>query len=169
MIVGSIAFACSIHSNTVIRLALFKRKFTIKFINNFLNQLTPFFFYSAGGYLVIKGDLDFGSLVAVLAAYKDVAAPWKAVLNYVQRWSDFNSRYVFVIENFSGDDIEEAERIYAEGVRAEPLSGVLEFSGVDGGPGTGGSGGTSSVAPWESVGTNGYTQPVEKATIRESR
>ena len=27
-----------------------------------------------GGYLVIKGDLDFGSLVAVLAAYKDVAA-----------------------------------------------------------------------------------------------
>ena len=127
-----------LYSNTVIRLALFRRKFTIKFINNFLNQLTPFFFYSAGGYLVIKGDLDFGSLVAVLAAYKDVAAPWKAVLNYVQRWADFSTRYVFVIENFSGDDIEKAERIYAEGTRAEPLSGVLEFSGVDGGPGTGG-------------------------------
>lgn len=127
-----------LYSNTVIRLALFRRKFTIKFINNFLNQLTPFFFYSAGGYLVIKGDLDFGSLVAVLAAYKDVAAPWKAVLNYVQRWSDFNSRYVFVIENFSGEEIEDAERIYAEGLRADPLSGVLEFSGVDGGPGTGG-------------------------------
>ena len=60
-----------LHQNTLIRMDLFKRKFTIKFINNFMNQLTPFFFYSAGGYLVIVGDLDFGSLVAVLAAYKD--------------------------------------------------------------------------------------------------
>lgn len=127
-----------LYSNTVIRLALFKRKFTIKFVNNFMNQLTPFFFYSAGGYLVIKGDLDFGSLVAVLAAYKDVAAPWKAVLNYVQRWTDFNSRYVFVVENFSGEDVLPSDRIYAEGTDAQPLSGDLDFTNVEGGPGTSG-------------------------------
>ncbi|MEM1299265.1 MAG: ABC transporter transmembrane domain-containing protein, partial [Pseudomonadota bacterium] len=127
-----------LYENTVIRLQLFKRKFTIKFINNFLNQLTPFFFYSMGGYLVIKGDLDFGSLVAVLAAYKDVAAPWKAVLNYLQRWTDFNSRYVFVVEAFSGDDVLEAERIYAAQADAEPLKGTLELNAVEGGPGTGG-------------------------------
>jgi hypothetical protein len=39
---------------------------------NFLAQLTPFFVSAIGGYLVIKGDLSFGSLVAVLgrvAAY----------------------------------------------------------------------------------------------------
>src|SRR5690606_31729534 len=87
-----------LHENTLIRLDIFKRKFTIKFINNFLNQLTPFFFYAVGGYFVIIGKLDFGSLVAVLAAYKDVAAPWKEVLAYMQRWNDFNSRYVFVVE-----------------------------------------------------------------------
>ena len=128
--------AAGLYSNTKIRLELFKRKFTIKFINNFMNHLTPFFFYSAGGYLVIKGDLDFGSLVAVLAAYKDVAAPWKAVLNYVQRWTDFNSRYLFVIEAFSGDDVLDDKRIYAQD--APPLKGALEFRNVEGGPGTGG-------------------------------
>ena len=127
-----------LYENTVIRLALFKRKFTIKFINNFLNQLTPFFFYSMGGYLVIKGDLDFGSLVAVLAAYKDVAAPWKAVLNYVQRWTDFSSRYVFVVEAFSGEDILEPARLYPEDTDATPMKGRLELSAVEGGPGTGG-------------------------------
>ncbi|MEM8842367.1 MAG: ABC transporter transmembrane domain-containing protein, partial [Pseudomonadota bacterium] len=37
-----------LYFNTIIRLALFKRKFTIKFINNLINQLTPFFFYSIG-------------------------------------------------------------------------------------------------------------------------
>jgi len=125
-----------LHTNTEIRLALFKRKFTIKFLNNFMNQLTPFFFYSAGGYLVIKGDLDFGALVAVLAAYKDLAAPWKQVLNYVQRWTDFNSRYTYVIETFIGEDVFGPERVY--GARAQPLEGDLVLSGIEGGPGTGG-------------------------------
>jgi putative ABC transport system ATP-binding protein len=125
-----------LHQNTLIRMDLFKRKFTIKFVNNFLNQLTPFFFYSAGGYLVIVGDLDFGSLVAVLAAYKDLAGPWKEVLGYVQRWNDFNSRYEFVVESFTGDDVYGPERIFS--AEFVPLQGDLELSGVEGGPGTGG-------------------------------
>ncbi|MEM9100219.1 MAG: ABC transporter transmembrane domain-containing protein [Pseudomonadota bacterium] len=125
-----------LHYNTLIRLALFKRKFTIKFINNLINQLTPFFFYSVGGYLVIKGELDFGSLVAVLAAYKDLAGPWKAVLNFVQRWADFNSRYAFVVENFIGEGVMGPERVYD--TKAEPLSGPIDFSDVEGGPAAGG-------------------------------
>ncbi|MBL8688344.1 MAG: ABC transporter ATP-binding protein, partial [Rhodospirillaceae bacterium] len=57
-----------------IRYEIFKRKFFVKFLNNFINQLTPFFFYAIGGYLVIQGSLSFGALVAVLAAYKDLAS-----------------------------------------------------------------------------------------------
>ena len=130
--------AARLYENTKIRVEIFKRKFTIKIINNFINQLTPFFFYSVGGYLVIMGRLDFGSLVAVLAAYKEVAAPWKEVLNYVQRWSDFNSRYAFVIENYSGADILAPTRLYAPPDAAGALSGSLRFLDVEGGPGTGG-------------------------------
>jgi putative ABC transport system ATP-binding protein len=130
--------AARLYENTVIRIDIFKRKFTIKIINNFINQLTPFFFYSAGGYLVIKGSLDFGSLVAVLAAYKEVAAPWKEVLNFVQRWSDFNSRYAFVVENYSGDDVLAPTRLYAPPGEAGALFGTLLFVDVEGGPGTGG-------------------------------
>ena len=130
--------AARLYENTVIRIEIFRRKFTIKIINNFLNQLTPFFFYSIGGYLVIRGDLDIGSLVAVLAAYKEVAAPWREVLNYIQRWSDFNSRYLFVLENYSGDDISAPSRLYAPPEEATALYGPLVFTDVEGGPGTGG-------------------------------
>ncbi len=125
-----------LYRNTTIRIDLFKRKFTIKFINNFLNQLTPFFFYSAGGYLVITGDLDFGSLVAVLAAYKDLAGPWREVLNYLQRWNDFNSRYEFVVESFMAEDMFGTDRIF--GPERAPLRGDLELAGIEGGPGSGG-------------------------------
>jgi ABC-type multidrug transport system fused ATPase/permease subunit len=71
-----------------IRYEIFKRKFFVKFLNNFINQLTPFFFYAIGGYLVIQGSLSFGALVAVLAAYKDLASPWKELLDYYQQKED---------------------------------------------------------------------------------
>lgn len=125
-----------LYRNNMTRLAIYERKFTIKFINNFLNQLIPFFFYSIGGYLVIVGELNFGALVAVLAAYKDLAAPWKEVLNYIQRWADFNGRFVYVVEGFLGDDVMGPERIYD--YPSPPLEGDLHLEGVVGGPGTAG-------------------------------
>ncbi|MEO1273983.1 MAG: ABC transporter transmembrane domain-containing protein [Pseudomonadota bacterium] len=117
-----------LHENTRIRYAIFERKFTIKFINNFLNQLTPFFFFSIGGYLVIIGELDFGALVAVLAAYKDLAGPWKALLNYFQRWSDFNSRFRFVVESFVVEDLWPAERL--NGQQEGRLGGTISLRSV---------------------------------------
>src|SRR5205809_434835 len=43
-----------------IRFELYQRKFMVKFLNNFLSQVTPFLFYTVGGYLVIMGRLDDG-------------------------------------------------------------------------------------------------------------
>jgi len=83
-----------------IRYTIYRKKFFIKFLNNFLAQVTPFFFYAIGGYFVIKGELSIGSLVAVLAAYKDVAAPWKELLNYYQRKEDARIKYEQLIERF---------------------------------------------------------------------
>lgn len=41
--------------NYYLRFDIYRLKFFIKFLNNFIAQLTPFFFYSIGGYLVIGG------------------------------------------------------------------------------------------------------------------
>jgi putative ABC transport system ATP-binding protein len=83
-----------------IRFRIYKKKFFIKFINNFLGQVTPFFFFSLGGYLVITGDLTFGALVAVLAAYKDLNAPWKELLSWYQMREDTRVKYEQLIEQF---------------------------------------------------------------------
>ncbi len=117
-----------LHTNYAIRYAIFKRKYMIKFVNNFMNQLTPFFFYSIGGYLVIRGQISFGALVAVLAAYKDLAGPWKELLAYYQILADVNVKYQAVIENFDPPDLYKVERLTADEVLA--LQGDLSFSGV---------------------------------------
>ncbi|HEV2677714.1 MAG TPA: ABC transporter ATP-binding protein [Aliidongia sp.] len=83
-----------------IRFEIYQRKFFVKFLNNMINQLTPFFFYSIGGYLVIRGQLSFGSLVAVLSAYKDLAAPWKELLDFYQTKEDSRIKYEQVVEQF---------------------------------------------------------------------
>ncbi len=89
----------------VIRLEIFRRKFFIKFLNNFIAQLTPFFFYLVGGYFVIRGDLSLGALIAVLAAYKDLSGPWKELLRYYQRKEDLRVKYLQIVDQFSADDL----------------------------------------------------------------
>src|SRR3546814_17192562 len=39
-----------------IRVEIFQRKFMIKFLNNFIQQLGPIFFYAIGSYLAIRGQ-----------------------------------------------------------------------------------------------------------------
>lgn len=136
-----------LHESFAIRLAIFKRKYLIKGLNNFMIALTPFAFYLFGGIQVINGNLEIGSLVAVLAAYKDVAGPWKELLAYFQRWSDLNSRFELVVENFSGDEVYERERIY--GPEGEPvtLSGDVSLRNVSYGPGSSGLSGVTCAAP----------------------
>ncbi|MCB9959399.1 MAG: ABC transporter ATP-binding protein/permease [Rhodospirillaceae bacterium] len=97
-----------------IRLEIYRRKFFIKFLNNFLNQLTPFFFYAIGGYFVIVGELSFGALVAVLAAYKDLSGPWRELLNYYQQVEDVRIKYDQVVEQFMPADLQDADQVIAD-------------------------------------------------------
>ena len=101
-----------------IRLKIYRKKFFIKFLNNFLAQLTPFFFFSIGGYLVIKGGLTFGALVAVLSAYKDLSSPWKELLDWYQQKEDARVKYDQLVEQFR------PAGMLAEGLQ-EPVDGPV--------------------------------------------
>ncbi|MCI4665631.1 MAG: ABC transporter transmembrane domain-containing protein [Neomegalonema sp.] len=84
-----------------IRLRIYRKKYFMKFLNNFINQITPLLYFSIGGWLVIRGELTVGALVAALAAYKDLANPWKELLAYVNQLQEMNTRYLAVMERFS--------------------------------------------------------------------
>jgi ABC-type multidrug transport system fused ATPase/permease subunit len=84
-----------------VRRRIFKLKFFIKALNNFLTALTPFLFYSLGGYFVIEGRISLGALVAVLAAHKDFSAPLKELFRYYQTLEDTRIRYQEITMFFS--------------------------------------------------------------------
>ena len=114
-----------------VRVDIYRLKFFIKFINNFIAQITPFFFYAIGGYLVIEGDLSFGALVAVLAAYKDLANPWKELLNFYQIKEDARIKYELLRESFQVSGMLDEALIDSEPEARTPIAGVLAASNLD--------------------------------------
>jgi ABC-type multidrug transport system fused ATPase/permease subunit len=113
-----------------IRFEIYQRKFFAKFLNNFLGQLTPFFFYSLGGYLVIKGDLSFGALVAILAAYKDVTSPWNELLTFYQIKENSRITYEQIVEQFQPSGMTDATLLLAEPEKVMPLTGELSVANL---------------------------------------
>ncbi len=112
-----------------IRFLLYQWKFAIKFLNNLLAQLTPFFFYLVGGYLAITGRLDIGGLVAVIAAYKDLPGPVKELIDWDQQRQDVQIKYEQVIEQFSPDGMMPTE-LQAPTRTAGPLGGPIKAANL---------------------------------------
>jgi putative ABC transport system ATP-binding protein len=113
-----------------VRAEIYDKKFMIKFLNNAIQQLGPLFFYSIGGYLVIKGSLDIGTLLAAIAAHKDLAAPWKELLNYYQMKEDARIKYDQVVSQFEPAGMRDEKLLLDEPAEIPPLAGDLRVSGL---------------------------------------
>src|SRR5919206_5359418 len=113
-----------------IRFELYQRKFMVKFLNNFLSQVTPFLFYTLGGYLVIVGRLDIGALVAVIAAYKDLPGPVKELIDWDQQRMDVEIKYQQVVEQFTDEEVAPAEMQALIAAPDLPRDGRLRVSSL---------------------------------------
>jgi putative ABC transport system ATP-binding protein len=113
-----------------IRYAIYKKKFFIKFLNNFIAQLGPFFFFSIGGWLVIKGDLTLGALVAVIAAHEKLYAPWKELLAYYQMMWDARIKYEQVVMQFDPAGIRDESQQLEEPAQPIDLRGTLRATNL---------------------------------------
>lgn len=113
-----------------IRFEIYQKKFFMKFLNNFINQLTPFFFYSVGGYLAIQGKVSVGALVAALAAYKDLSSPWKELLAYYNQVADMTVRWQTVLERFDQEPIVDERLFEGEPEEIPRLNGDIEIKDV---------------------------------------
>lgn len=114
-----------------IRYELYQRKFFIKFLNNFLAQLTPFLFYVVGGYFAIRGSLNVGQLLGVINAYKDLPTPINGLIMWDQKRTDINIKYAQIVEQFNVKDMSDAHLQAPTTEPAPPLEGAIEVSNLN--------------------------------------
>jgi len=76
-----------------VRIEINDLKGRLKGLYNYTSNLTPFFFFAIGGYLVVQERLSLGALVAALAAYREIAPAMREVFDFVQSRSDANARF----------------------------------------------------------------------------
>ncbi len=113
-----------------IRFEIYQRTFFMKFLNNLINQLTPFFFYAVGGYLAITGHISVGALVAALAAYKDMSSPWKELLAFYNQTQDMALRWDVVTERFATKSLVDKHLFEGTPAKIESLKGDIVIQDV---------------------------------------
>jgi len=116
-----------------VRIRIYKLKYLVKQLNNFLAKLGPFFLFLIGGWFIITrpGSFDLGGLVAFLSAYERLNEPWRELLNYYQQKDVAEVKYEQVIANF--DPPELRPEFALEEPLAEPplrLAGAYEMRGA---------------------------------------
>ncbi|WP_185985070.1 ABC transporter ATP-binding protein [Aureimonas mangrovi] len=114
----------------LIRFDIYQWKFFVKFLNNFLSQATPFIFYLFGGYFAIRGEIDIGELVAVIAAYRELPSPLKDLIDWDLMRLDVNVKYEQVAQQFEIDNLLDAKTQAPVGETVAALSGGFRLLDV---------------------------------------
>ncbi len=113
-----------------VRYEIYRRKFMIKSLNNLLQQLGPFLFYTIGGYLAIAGRIDVGTVIAAVAAQRDMGSPIRELLNYYQQQQDARIKYEQIVSQFDPEGIRPEADLLAEPETAPALKGDIAVANV---------------------------------------
>lgn len=84
------------------RMVIYRYKFFLTFLGNFLDSLGPLVVLIVGGYLVIRGEAEVSTLVVFISGFQKLADPWDQLVNFYRLVS--NARVVFglVVEALGG-------------------------------------------------------------------
>ncbi len=81
-----------------LRLRIFYLKYFMKFLNNLIGHLGPLSVLMVGGWLVIQGETEIGTIVAFISGYERMINPARDLLNFYRRLSAMRVQYRLVRE-----------------------------------------------------------------------
>lgn len=79
-----------------LRMQVYKLKFGLKFFRNLVNHMSEIIVLLAGGWLVIEGETELGTIVAFLSGLQRVRDPWRDLVTYFRQASDARVKYELV-------------------------------------------------------------------------
>lgn len=71
-----------------LRIAIYARKYALAALGNFLDALGPIVVLSFGGYMVINGATQVGTLLVFISGLNKIADPWDQLINFYRSVSN---------------------------------------------------------------------------------
>ncbi len=76
-----------------LRIQIFRWKFLMKFLVNLLAHLGTIGVISIGGWLVIQGETEIGTIVAFVSGLQRIGDPWRSMVSYFRQITDARIKY----------------------------------------------------------------------------
>ncbi|MBI3452707.1 MAG: ABC transporter ATP-binding protein [Rhodospirillales bacterium] len=83
-----------------LRIKIYKVKNFLKFLNNFLTRMGPLGVLLVGGWLVIEGHTQLGTIVAFISGLEKIGEPSRELLGFYRRVSDARVKYNLLVNTF---------------------------------------------------------------------
>jgi ABC-type bacteriocin/lantibiotic exporter with double-glycine peptidase domain len=79
-----------------INMRMFRLKFTMNFLMNLLHHLGVAAVLGVGGYMVVKGETDVGSIVAFLSGLAKINDPWGDLVDWFRQLRVTQAKYALL-------------------------------------------------------------------------
>jgi ABC-type multidrug transport system fused ATPase/permease subunit len=80
------------------RILVYRVKFFLTFLGNFVDALGPLIVLSIGGWLVLNGKAEVGTLVVFISGFQKVAEPWDQLLTFYRTTSNARTKYRLIVD-----------------------------------------------------------------------
>ncbi|HET6158217.1 MAG TPA: ABC transporter ATP-binding protein [Dongiaceae bacterium] len=85
------------------RVLVYRVKFFLTLLGNFIDALGPLIVLAVGGWLVINGKAEVGTLVVFISGFQKVAEPWDQLLTFYRTTSNARTKYRLIVDTLPAD------------------------------------------------------------------
>ena len=85
------------------RVKIYRVKFALTALGNFVDAIGPLIVLSVGGWLVLQGKTEVGTLVVFISGFQKIAEPWDQLLTFYRTTSNARVKYKLIADAMPGD------------------------------------------------------------------
>lgn len=88
-----------------LNMQIYRRKFGMTFLMNLLYQLGIIGILSVGGWLLLRGETEVGTVVAFISGLTRTNDPWNDLVDYFRNLTNAGVKYQLIEQVLEGDDV----------------------------------------------------------------
>lgn len=81
-----------------LRMRIYRRKYLLTYLGNFLDAIGPLIVLTVGGWFVIQGETAVSTLVVFISGFQKVSDPWDQLINFYRTAQTTQTKYRLIVQ-----------------------------------------------------------------------